>query len=162
MKILNTNLYNCFGHLSDYAYTMLTSGRLTIQSRVEVLKHIACCEECAEKIAQGFDDSALIAVPSDFALDICSYINTSETNRQRNSFALYCARLAVAVCITLTCIYSGVFNTTINFIQQEIPIKSLSIKAPDLSFSNKIVEDLSSFTNKLIKMEGFNNAKKER
>ena len=161
MKTLNINLYNCYDHLSDYALTMLKAGRLPIQSRIEVLEHIGCCEECAEKITQSFDESQLIAVPSDFSQSIYSHINTSETNRQRNSFALYCVRLAAAVCITLTCIYSGVFSMTITFIQQEIPIKSFSIKAPDLSFTDRISQSISSFTNNIMNLEGYNNVKKE-
>jgi len=161
MKKLNISLFDCNGHLSDYAIIMLTSGGLNIKSRIEVLEHIGCCDECANKITQGFDERQLTAVPNDFSQNIYSHINKSETKRQRKNFVLYCTRLAAAICLTLICIYTGIFSSTITFIQQEIPIKDLSIKAPDLSFTDKISESISSFTNNIMNLEGYNNAKKE-
>jgi serine protease inhibitor len=161
MKILNINLYNCDGHLSDLAVNLLKADRLPVQNKIEIMEHIGCCEACAEKITQSFDERRLMAVPSDFSHNIYSHLNETEKKSQRNSFAFYCVRIAAAVCITLACLYSGAFSTTVTFIQQEVPMKSLTIQTPDLSFSDKIVENLSQFTNNIINMEGINNVKKE-
>lgn len=150
-----SRILNDRGHLSPLAIVKLKEGTLTDTELLQASAHIASCESCADILAGSFAEDELSSVPSGFLEEVASKMVPKKMSKKQLAF--YSIRVAVAACAALVMVAFG--NS--GFVK-DMYSKSTCIKAPDLSFVDSINSDLNSFSKKILYMEVFNNAKKEK
>ncbi|WP_251862065.1 hypothetical protein [Clostridium sp. Marseille-Q2269] len=146
-------LFNKEGHLTEYTIKSLKFGTLKDEELILVLDHISDCEKCAGIFADSFENDELAQAPLGFEEKVQIKIKSNKENNIQ--FNRYCARVAIAASIALIM----VFSNGLNFLAST---KVNHVKPLNLSFINSINSNLNTFSEKIIKMEVFNNDKKEK
>jgi hypothetical protein len=149
------NIFDEQGHLSKDTFQTLKSGTLSELEMLSLVTHIGDCEYCADAYANVFDSDELIEVPSGFEEEIKSKLQPRIVKNKQLVF--YSLRVAVAACITLAIIFSGVLNLITN-----VNAKALQIKPSDFSIVNSINTNLKGFSEKILNLEVQENEKKKK
>lgn len=143
-------LFNKEGHLTEDTVKLLKLGTLKDEELISILEHISDCQECASVFADSFEDDELAEAPLGFEEKVQIKIkNKKESNTH---FNLYCARVAIAASIALIMVFSNGLSFIAN-------TKTNHVKPLDLSFINSFNSNLNTLSEKIIKMEVFNNDK---
>lgn len=152
---MRNNLFDDHGHLTVISIRKLKDGCLSDEELVSISEHIENCEECAEFLAESFDNGELYQAPFGFQEEVESRIGGKiKSNPQ---FLLYSFRVSIAVCLSLMLVFSNVLNFMAND-----TIKTLQINAPSFKMVNSINMELGNFTDKIINAEVFNNENEKR
>jgi hypothetical protein len=148
-------LFNEDNHLTEMSLKAFKEGHLDDKSLILLSEHIACCEECADALADSFNDNELAKAPLGFQEEIQNKIK----NKKQNSFqfGFYSLKVAVAACIALIIVFSSQLNYLAN-----TKLVTSYIKAPDLSIVNSINTNLYNLSEKIINMEVFNNENEKK
>ena len=143
-------LFNKEGHLTEDTVKLLKLGTLRDEELILILEHIGDCQECASVFADSFEEEELAQAPLGFEEKV--QIKIKNKKKSNIHFNLYCARVVVAASIALIMVFSNglsfIANTKTNY-----------VKPLDLSFINSFNSDLNTFSEKIIKMEVFDNDK---
>lgn len=141
-------LFDEDGHLTQYSIRELKKSSLNDDDTILALEHIGACEKCSDNFANSFDISEYEKVPLGFQEEVVRKINKKEDDNMQ--FIFYAFRVGVAACIALAITFSNVFG----FVASK-QVKVGKINPPKLSVVNSINTEISSFSEKLIKMEVF-------
>lgn len=146
-------LFNKEGHLTDETLKTLKSDNLKDDELISVLEHISDCESCAGAFAESFADNELAEAPLGFEEKV--QIKIRDNKRSNVQFSFYCVKVAVAASIALIMVFSNglnsLANSNINY-----------VKAPDLSIASSVNASLNTFSEKIIKLEVFDNDKEKK
>ena len=149
---VKNTLFNKEGHLTKETLDLLKLDILSNSELSSVLEHICNCEKCAGAFANNFNDNELAEAPLGFEETVDLKIKDKKQNTTRFNF--YCFKVATAVCIALLMVFSNglsfIANTKTNY-----------IKPIDLSILNTVNSSLNNFSEKIIKLEVFNNEKEK-
>lgn len=149
---VNKTLFNENGHLTKISLKAFKEGSLNDKELVSISEHICHCEECADALANCFNDNELCDAPSGFGEEILNKIKKKkESNTQ---FFLYSLRVTMAASIALVFVFSNALSfvaTTKNITFDVNPINLNSIYT--------INNNLNNFSQKIINTEVFNNEK---
>lgn len=146
-------LFDNDGHLSLETLEKLKLGKVNDEEMLDVLEHISKCSMCAMSFADSFNDDELEQAPSGFQEQVQSKIKDKKQNNIQ--FGLYCTKVAVAAFVALMMVFSSGLNFLAN-------TKPRNIKPPNLSITNSVNAKLNAFSEKIIKMEVFNNDKEKK
>jgi len=152
---LRNDLFDDYGHLTVISIQKFKDGCLSDEELASIAEHMENCEECAELIAESFDDSELLEVPSGFQEEVKRKVAGKVKNNTQ--FFLYSFRVSIAVCFSLMLVFSNVLNFMANN-----RIKTMQINAPSFKMVNSINMELGNFTDKIINTEVFNNENEKR
>lgn len=140
------------GHISKIAIKKFKDGTLDDENLVLIAEHISSCEKCADLIANSFNFDELLEAPLGFEEEIENKIkNKKKDNIQ---FMFYSFRVAMVACIALIVVFSNTLNISGN---KKLELNN--INSGDLSIVSHINSSLNNFSEKVIKMEVFNNEK---
>ncbi|PIH00816.1 hypothetical protein [Clostridium combesii] len=150
---MKPTLFNKEGHLTDDTVKLLKRGILKDEELISILEHISDCQKCASVFADSFEDDELAEAPLGFEEKV--QIEIKNKKKSNIHFSLYCVRVAVVASIALIMVFSNglsfIANTKTNY-----------VKPLDLSFINSFNSELNTFSEKIIKMEVFNNDKEKK
>lgn len=150
---VKSTLFNKEGHLTEETLKALKFGILKDDELIPILEHISDCQKCAVAFADSFADNELAEAPLGFEEKV--QIKIRDKKRSNVQFSFYCVKVAVAASIALIMVFSNglnsLANSTINY-----------VKPPDLSIASSVNEKLNSFSEKIIKLEVFNNDKEKK
>lgn len=144
------------GHLTIESAGKIKAGEASNDELIKALSHIAVCEKCAELYAAGFKSEELTEIPKGFAGEVLSKAKTIE-KKERKSFAVYVAEVAVSACAALAITFSGLFNV-IPFCYQNM----VNIQKPVISFADNLNSNFRNFTQNSLKREVIFFEKKEK
>ncbi|MCJ7689351.1 MAG: hypothetical protein MUO60_08530 [Clostridiaceae bacterium] len=150
-----STLFKENGHLTKISLNMLKEGSLSEIELILISEHISNCAECADALANSFDDNELACVPSGFEQEILSKIEKKK--EKTTQFVFYSLRVAIAASIALV----FVFSNQLNFIANT-KTDTLNVNPISLSSINTINESLNDFSEKIINLEVFNNEKRKK
>lgn len=145
---VNIILFNKEGHLTDTTLKALKFSTLKDEELIFILEHIGDCQKCAGAFADSFKEDELAEAPLGFQEKVQIKIKGKKQSNIRFSF--YCVKVAVAASIALML----VFSNGLNFLAST---KTNYMKPLDLSIVNTVNAKLSIFSEKIIKLEVFNN-----
>lgn len=165
-------------HLSSETLMKLKTGKLSLEEKLEALKHIADCNLCRELLADSFQQEDLLIVPQDFQSRVVretqaerTIVNSrishkavadinapgfSGSNRRKREFYLYAARVSLAMCLTLMLVFSGTFG----FMTSALEAKAS--QTLDLSKINSFTENIRNVSDKIVNMEVNNDDQKKK
>lgn len=150
---MNNTLFNKEGHLTEETLRALKFDILHDEDLISVLEHICDCQKCAGAFADSFKDDELAETPLGFQEKVQIKLNgKKQTNIH---FNFYCVKVAIAASIALMM----VFSNGLNFL---VDTATNCVKPPDLSIVSSVNADLNNFSQKIIKLEVFNNDKKKK
>ncbi|MDS0527446.1 hypothetical protein NNC19_17285 [Clostridium sp. SHJSY1] len=150
---MNEDLFNKKEHLSEETLNKLKFGMLKDEEVILALGHIGECEKCAGVFADNFEDNELVDVPLGFQEKVQIKI---KGERQSNlKFGFYCFKVVAAASIALMILFS-------NGLSFFASTGKSYIKSPNLSIVSSINENLSTFSEKITKLEVFNNDKEKK
>lgn len=124
-------LYFWNGHLTPEAFAALEAGVLSDEDRELILAHLETCADCMNDYIATLTDDALIEPPEGLEERIMCAVRAEQPQdspqKKRKVLAIQFMKLAVAVCLTMVLLFSGVFdfigNTSKNLAQRNAPIK---------------------------------------
>lgn len=150
---VNSTLFDKEGHLTEGTLKALKFDILLDEELIDLLEHISDCQKCAGTFADSFKDYELAEAPLGFQEKVQIKI---EGKKQSNiQFSFYCVKVAVAASIALMMVFSNGLNSLVN-------TKTNYVKSPDLSILNSVNANLNTFSEKIIKLEVFNNDKEKK
>jgi hypothetical protein len=149
---VNEDLFNKKEHLSEETLDNLKLGTLKDEEMMLALDHIGECEKCASVLADSFEENELVDAPFGFQEKIQIKIKGERVSNL--NFSFYCFKVVAAASVALMLLFSNGLSffasTGKNY-----------VKSPDLSIVSSINENLSTFSEKIIKLEVFNNDKEK-
>ncbi|MBU3177757.1 hypothetical protein KPL47_15605 [Clostridium estertheticum] len=146
---MSHTLFNENGHITKILIQRFKEGSLSDNELLLMSEHICLCETCADVLADSFNNNELADAPLGFEQEVISKIKKKkESNTQ---FIFYSLRVITAASIALI----FVFSNSLNFIAN----KPLDVNPISLSSINTINASLNTFSQKIIKLEVFNNEK---
>ncbi|MGV8982629.1 hypothetical protein [Clostridium sp.] len=149
---MSSRVFKEKGHLTKISLEAFKEGSLSDDELILLSEHISNCEDCADVLANSFNDNELTKAPLGFEQEVlCKIKNKKEKNTQ---FVFYSLRVAMAASIALMI----VFSNGLNFLATT-ETKTLKVTPMSLSSINTINESLNDFSQKIINMEVFNNEK---
>lgn len=144
------------GHITEESLGAFRNGKLEKSEKLQVLEHISVCDECADRLAEGFENAKTVSCPPDFTECLMKKVNQKKSgDNPEKEFRMYVFRVGLAVAATLVFIFSGVLNFDKYLSHADLPV-------PDLTFADKAAQQLSDFSDRLIHMEVFEHDKKEK
>lgn len=149
---VNEDLINKKEHLSEETLNRLKLGILKDEEVILALNHIGECEKCASVFADSFEETELVDAPLGFQEKV--QIKIKGEKQSNLKFGFYCLKVVAAVSIALTMLFSN----GLSFFASE---GKDYIKSPDLSVLSSINKNLSSFSEKIIKLEVFKSDKEK-
>jgi len=149
---VNCALFKENGHLTKESLKGIKEGAYRDSELVLLSEHISKCEDCADDLANSFNNSDFANAPSGFEQEILSKITKIKENNKQ--FVFYSLRVAMAASIALM----FVFSNSLNFVANT-KVKSFDVNPISLSTINTINSNLNNFSQKIINMEVFNNEK---
>lgn len=152
---VTNSLFNREGHLTEDTIMALKFGTLSDEEMISILDHISDCNMCAGVFADSFKEDEFAKAPLGFEEKV--QIKIKSKKQSNMEFNFYCIKVVVAASIALMMIFSNGLNFLVN--TQE---KSNYIKPPDLSIVNLINSKLNDFSEKIIKLEVFDNDKEKK
>lgn len=142
------------GHVTQSALRDFAAGSLSHDELMEVAEHIADCEQCARSLAEMVETKQP-AVPAGFEEEVLSRI--SREKEKKKELLHFSFRVAIAACGTLFFVFSSTMNTLASH-----PNAFAQIKAPGFSAVGNINTHLRNFSQQILDMEVFNNAKETK
>lgn len=149
---VKNTLFNKEGHLTKETLDALKFDILNNGELLSILDHISDCEKCAGAFADNFKDTELAKAPLGFEETV--QIKIKDKKQSSIKFNFYCFKVVATVCIALLM----VFSNGLNFLANE---KAANIKPIDLNILNSVNSNLNNFSEKIIKLEVFNNEKEK-
>lgn len=149
---VNDKLFNKEGHLTKETLDALKLDILNNGELLSILDHISDCEKCAGAFADNFNDNELAKAPLGFEETV--ELKIKDKKQSATHFNFYCFKVAATVCIALLM----VFSNGLNFLANE---KADHIKPIDLNILDSVNSNLNNFSEKIIKLEVFNNEKEK-
>ena len=150
---VNSTLFNKEGHLTEEILKALKFDILQDEELISVLTHISDCQKCAGRFADSFEDDELTDAPLGFEEKV--QIKIKGTKQSNIQFSVYCVKVAVAASIALMMVFSNGLNSLAS-------TKKNYVKPLDLSIVNLVNANLNTFSEKIIKLEVFNNDKEKK
>lgn len=150
---VNSKLFDKEGHLTEEILNVLKFDILQDEELISVLTHISDCQKCAGSFADSFTDDELAEAPLGFEEQV--QIKIKGKKQSNIQFSFYCVKVAVAASIALMMVFSNGLNSMVN-------TKTNYVKPPDLSIVNSVNANLNNFSEKIIKLEVFNNDKEKK
>ncbi|WP_077866363.1 hypothetical protein [Clostridium saccharobutylicum] len=150
---VNGVLFDKEGHLTEETLRALKFGNLKDEDLISILDHISDCQKCSGAFADSFKDDELADAPLGFQEKV--QIKIQNKKQSTIGFSFYCAKVAIAASIALMM----VFSNGLNFLAST---KTNYVKPVDFSVLNSINTNLNSFSQKIIKLEVFNNDKEKK
>ena len=150
---MNNRLFNKDEHLTEETLKLLKFDILKDDELISVLEHIGDCQKCAGSFADSFTDDELAEAPLGFEEKV--QIKIKGKKQSNIQFNLYCVKVAVAASIALMMVFSNGLNSLVNS-------KANYVKPLDLSIVNSVNANLNTFSEKIIKLEVFNNDKEKK
>lgn len=147
---VKNTLFNKEGHLTKETLDALKLDILNNGELLSILDHISDCEKCAGAFADNFNDNELAEAPLGFEETVQIKIK----DKRKNNLNFYYFKVATAVCLALLM----VFSNGLNFLANE---KAGHIKPIDLNILDSVNSNLNNFSEKIIKLEVFNNEKEK-
>ena len=149
---MSCTLFKENGHLTNTSLKGIKDGALSDTQLVLLSEHISKCKECADDLANSFNNVDLAKAPSGFEQEILSKITKIKENNKQ--FVFYSLRVAMAASIALMFAFSNPLNFVAN-----TKVKSFDVNPMSLSTIDTINSNLNDFSQKIINMEVFNNEK---
>ena len=149
---VSTTLFKEYGHLTKTSLKAFKEGSLNDNELILLSEHICKCEGCADALANSFNDNELAEAPLGFEQEILFKIKKKKENNTQ--FVFYSLRVAMAASIALM----FVFSNSLNFLANTKD-KTLDVNPMSLSTMNTVNQSLNNFSQKIIKLEVFNNEK---
>lgn len=150
---VNSRLFNKEGHLTEETLKALKFDSLKDEELISVLEHISECQKCAGAFADSFNEDELAEAPLGFEEKV--QIKMKGKKQSNIQFGFYCAKVAIAASIALMMVFSNGLNFLANS-------KTNYVKPLDLSIANSVNAQLNTFSEKIIKLEVFNNDKEKK
>jgi len=150
---VKSTLFDKEGHLTEETLKALKFDILQHEELIDLLEHISDCQKCAGTFADNFKDDELAEAPLGFQEKV--QIKIKGKKQSNIQFSFYCVKVAVAASIALMMVFSNGLNSLVN-------IKTNYVKPPDLSILNSVNANLNIFSEKIIKLEVFNNDKEKK
>lgn len=136
------DLFDENGHLTKYAFWLLSKGEPDELQRLEIAEHLSYCDECVENYTQTLTEDVLISPEESLLYCVMAKIK----NRARKLFMNRYATAAVAACFAMVLWTSGTFS--INHVKQrENTLYDMKIKTNE--FSYKTEQFTQNLTNKM-------------
>jgi len=174
------SLFDSEGHLTPSVLAALCCGSLCDEAAIAALTHIGACAVCADDYASVLEQGILCDPPAGFTEMVQVKLETEELltsaeeakpaeqipiarstgeksikkTQSSLSFTAYAFRVALAAGIALVVTFSG-FAMSGNK-------SATTAKAPDFSFVNSVSNRLKAFSQSVLNMEGFHNAKTKK
>jgi len=139
-------------HLTKISLKALKEGSLSDNELILLSEHISNCEDCADALANSFNDFELAEAPLGFEQEIMSKIKKKK--EKKTQFVFYSLRVAMAASIALMFVFSNGLNFLAN-----TKTKTWNPNPMSLSNINTINVSLNNFSQKIINLEVFNNEK---
>ncbi len=152
---LSNALFKENGHLTKISLEGLKDGTLIDSELVLISEHICSCEDCAEALADSFNESELLNAPLGFEEEVLSKIKNKK--QSKNEFIFYSLRVTMAASIALVFVFSGALNSLAN-----TNIKAVNVNPASLSTVNTINKSLNHFSQKIINLEVLGNEKEKK
>jgi len=150
---VKSTLFDKEGHLTEETLKALKFDILQHEELIDLLEHISDCQKCAGTFADNFKDDELAEAPLGFQEKV--QIKIKGKKQSNIQFSFYCVKVAVAASIALMMVFSNGLNSLAN-------TKTNYVKPLDLSIVNSVNANLNTFSEKIIKMEVFNNDKEKK
>jgi hypothetical protein len=150
---VKSTLFDKEGHLTEETLEALKFDILQDEELISVLDHISECQKCAGAFAGSFEDDELAEAPLGFQEKV--QIKIKGKKQSNIQFSFYCVKVAVAASIALMMVFSNGLNSLAN-------TKNNYVKPPDLGIVNLVNAELNTFSEKIIKLEVFNNDKEKK
>jgi hypothetical protein len=137
-------------HLAPEQIDDLSAGRLASDEVIDMLAHIGECVQCADALAERYEENELLYLPPEFSRRVMKAIgsdrisHTGKKNGIRELYA-YSFRVGIAACIALMLLFSGTLNYGV-FLGQSIH--------GDFAAVDRITENLRGFSDRLIDFKG--------
>lgn len=152
---VNNTLFEEDGHVTKKSLKDLKEGYLSDDELVLISEHMCICASCADSLANSFCEDELAIAPLGFREEILSKIDKKK--EKNTQFLFYSLRVVMAASIALI----FVFSNALNFIQ-DTKIKPLNIAPMSLNSTNTINKSLNDFSQKIIRLEVFNNENEKK
>lgn len=147
-------VYNA-GHLSECDLQALKEGTLHEAKILALSEHMSDCMMCAGRFAACFGEDELLEVPAGFRENIVNRLRPEKEDKRQMLF--YSVRVAVAACLTLIFIFSGVLN----FIQgMESKIEGYGVEG--LYLADSVNSGFQNFSKKVLDLEVFINENEKK
>ena len=115
-----SKLFESDGHISIEAVYKLKEGSLNDDDMMLVLEHIANCSECAEILADSYNENELAEVPEGFEEGV--KLKAKSKIRKKFEFGLYCIKVTAAAAIAIAVVFSGQLSIVINSVESKTDI----------------------------------------
>ena len=138
------------GHVTQAALRDFAAGSLNHDELMAVAEHVAVCERCASSLAELVETKQ--PVPAGFEEETLNRI--SHAKERKTALFHFSFRVALAASIALFFVFSGTIKTLAG---PRDPL--VQIKAPGFSAIENINTHLREFSQQILDMEVFKNAK---
>lgn len=143
-------------HLAPQQIDDLKAGRLADTEVMNMLVHIGECVQCAEALAERYEENELLRLPTEFSRRVMKTIEidrVSHTTGRKNGIRelyAYSFKVGIAACIALMLLFSGTLNYGVSLGQ--------SIHG-DFTAVDRITENLRGFSDRLIDFKSMSDLK---
>lgn len=143
------------GHATRAAIRAFAAGRLNPEELDEVSEHVAGCGLCARALAGEIEKGPPVPVPAGFEEEILGRL--SPPRGSRAELLRFSFRVVLAACLALFFVFSSAMTAAAG---ARSPLAE--IKAPGFSTVETINTRLRDFSQRLLKMEAFQDAEKTK
>ncbi len=150
---VNNRLFDEEGHLTEETLTALKFDILSDEQMIDILEHINDCQVCAGEFADSFKEDELAEAPLGFQEKV--QIKIKSKKQSKIQFRFYCAKVAVAASIALILVFSNGLNSLVNTATNHV-------KPLDFRIVDSVNVNLNNFSEKIIKLEVFNNDQEKK
>ena len=150
---VNNGLFDKEGHLTEETLTMLKFDILGDEEMIVILEHISDCQMCAGEFADSFKEDELAEAPLGFQEKV--QIKIKSKRQSKIQFRFYCVKVAVAASVALVLVFSNGLNSLVNTATNHVrPLDSRIVDSVNVNLNN--------FSEKIIKLEVFNNDQEKK
>lgn len=150
---VNNRLFDKEGHLTKETLTMLKFDILGEEEMIDILEHISDCQMCAGEFADSFKEDELAEAPLGFQEKV--QIKIKSKRQSKIQFRFYCVKVAVAASVALILVFSNGLNSLVNTATNHV-------KPLDSGIVDSVNVNLNNFSEKIIKLEVFNNDQEKK
>lgn len=150
-----SGLFDDKGHLSIETLQAIKTGTISEIEMIHSVTHIGECESCANCYADIFGENELFEAPGGLEEEVRNKLKPKHVKDRQ--FIYYSLRVAVAACIALMIVFSGILDVITS-----IDARALKTRTSDFSIVNSINSNLKGFSDKILNMEVLKNEKKKK
>lgn len=133
-------------HIEKERMTDLLLGKVSLDEKLEMMSHIANCDECSLLLATLCENMEQLECPKGFKEEVVAKTQAQIIPKKQENFSVYVIKTMAAMCAALILLFSGVFT--------KIDTDSFdSVKEKSAAMTEKLNSTFNSFSDKMMYWE---------